>query len=82
MSVKIRLKRLGAKKRPYYRIVVMDSKNRRDGITLDEVGTYHPVEPVNQVQLKVEKIQDWLQKGALVTPTVKSILNRNNILLK
>lgn len=60
----------------------MDSKNRRDGITLDEVGTYRPVEPANQVQLKVEKIQDWLQKGALVTPTVKSILNRNNILLK
>lgn len=81
MSVKIRLKRFGAKKRPYYRIVVMDSRGRRDGSTLDEVGLYRPVEAENQVQLKTEKIQEWLKKGAQVTPTVKSIFNHHNITL-
>ncbi|PIE04463.1 MAG: 30S ribosomal protein S16 [Spirochaetales bacterium] len=83
MSVKIRLKRLGTKKRPYYRIVVMDSRAPRDGRTIDEVGTYHPVEAEErQVTLKEEKIRDWLSKGARPSPTVKRLLNKNNITLK
>ncbi len=83
MSVKIRLKRLGTKKRPYYRIVVMDSRAPRDGRTIDEVGTYHPIEAEDrQVSLKEEKIRDWLGKGARPSPTVKRLLNKNNISLK
>jgi len=82
MSVKIRLKRFGSKKRPYYRIVVIDSRNPRDGMTLEEVGIYRPVEHENQVQLESDKVKDWLSKGALVTATVKNILNSQNIKLK
>ena len=83
MSVKIRLKRFGTKKRPYYRIVVMDSRSARDGRTIDEVGLYHPIEvEERQVKLKEEKIKDWLSKGAQPTETVKKLLNRNNIFLK
>ena len=63
MSVKIRLKRVGAKKRPYYRIVVMDSRTARDGRAIDEVGYYHPIEAEDkQVVLKEEKIREWFKK--------------------
>lgn len=81
MSVKIRLKRFGAKKRPYYRIVVMDSRSNRDGVTLDEVGLYRPVEAENQIQIDAQKVKFWLEKGAAVTPTVKSLCNRQQIQL-
>ncbi len=80
MSVKIRLKRFGTKKRPYYRIVVMDSREPRDGRALDEVGLYHPIEKEGeQVRLDEEKIKSWLLKGAQPTDTVKSVFNKNNI---
>ncbi|MCK5156715.1 MAG: 30S ribosomal protein S16 [Spirochaetales bacterium] len=83
MSVKIRLKRFGTKKRPYYRIVVVDSRAPRDGRTLDEVGLYHPVESVgSQVRLETEKIKDWIRKGAQPTATVKRVLNKNSITLE
>lgn len=83
MSVKIRLKRFGTKKRPYYRIVVIDSRNQRDGRTLDEVGLYHPIEKQEeQVNLEEEKIKEWLSKGARPTPTVKRLLNTRNITVK
>ena len=83
MSVKIRLKRMGTKKRPYYRIVVMDSRAPRDGRTIDEVGIYHPIEAEDkQVELKEEKIKDWLSKGARPSGTVKKLLNKNNITIK
>ena len=83
MSVKIRLKRLGTKKRPYYRIVVMDSRRPRDGRTIDEVGTYHPIEvETKQFTVKEDKVKDWLGKGARPTPTVKRLLNRANIRVK
>jgi len=82
VSVKIRLKRFGTKKRPYYRIVVMDSRAPRDGRTLDEVGLYHPVESVgSQIRLETEKIKDWISKGAQPTATVKRVLNKNSITL-
>lgn len=68
--------------RPYYRIVVMDSRAPRDGRTLDEVGIYHPVEAEgSQVKLETEKIQDWISKGAQPTATVKKILNKNDIVI-
>ena len=82
MSVKIRLKKFGTKKRPYYRIVVMDSKTPRDGRAIEEVGLYHPIEAADkQVRLDETKIKEWLQKGALPTSTVKKILNKNKIYL-
>ena len=81
--VKIRLKRMGAKKRPYYRIVVMDSRAPRDGRTIDEVGYYHPVEAEDkQVKFKEEKVREWLDKGAQPTLTVRKLLNKNNFFIK
>lgn len=82
MSVKIRLKKFGTKKRPFYRIVVMDAKTPRDGRAIEEVGLYHPIETEDkQVRLDEEKIRSWLAKGARPTSTVKRILNKNNIYL-
>ena len=64
LSVRIRLKRFGTKRRPFYRIVVMDSRSPRDGRTIEEVGFYHPIEiEEKQIQVKEERIRDWLNKG-------------------
>ncbi len=83
MSVRIRLKRFGSKRRPYYRIVVMDSRNPRDGRTLEEVGFYHPIEIAeNQIKIKEERIRDWIQKGARPTDTVRKLLNNINFNIK
>ena len=84
MSTKIRLKRFGTKKRPFYRIVVMDSKEPRDGRALDELGLYHPIEAeeTNQVRFDEEKVRSWLEKGAQPTQTVRKLLNRNNFTVK
>ena len=79
--VSMRLKRMGAKERPYYRIVVADNRVSRKASVIDELGTYHPVEKENQVELKEDKVKEWLSKGAVPTPTVKRILNKNNITL-
>ena len=79
MSASIRLKRFGTKKRPYYRIVVMDKKAPRDGKTIEEVGYYHPIEAEDkQIVFDAEKIRTWLDKGAVVSNTVRSILNKKN----
>lgn len=83
MSVRIRLKRLGTKMRPYYRIVVMDSRAPRDGRALDEVGLYHPIATEEQqLVLQEEKIREWLSKGAQPSDTVKRLLNKRNITVK
>ena len=80
MSVKIRLKRFGSKKRPYYRLVVMDSSAPRDGRALEEVGLYHPIEQKDaQLRLKEERIKEWIAQGAQPSHTVKRLLNKNNI---
>ena len=77
MSVKIRLKKFGSKKRPYYRIVVQDSREPRDGKTIDEVGIYHPIETEDrQVAFAADQIKNWLDKGAMPTDTVRRLLNR------
>jgi len=83
LSVRIRLKRFGTKKRPYYRIVVTDSRTPRDGRTIEEVGLYHPIE-VNekQVQIKAERVRDWMQKGATPSDTVRKLLSRVNFHVK
>ena len=76
MSVKIRLARHGAKKRPFYRIVVADSKSPRDGRFLEYVGTYNPVLDPAEVVLKQERIKYWIDQGAILTDTVKSLLKK------
>lgn len=82
MSVKIRLKKFGAKKRPYYRIVVLDSRQPRDGKTIDELGLYHPIEKEgSQIRIDEAKARAWLAKGALPTDTVRSLFNKQNIRL-
>lgn len=82
MSVKIRLKRFGTKKRPYYRMIVIDSRAPRDGKTLEEVGLYHPIETEeNQIKFDAEKIRSWLDKGATPSDTVRHLLNKKNFSL-
>ncbi|SIQ96844.1 small subunit ribosomal protein S16 [Alkalispirochaeta americana] len=84
MSTKIRLKRFGSKKRPFYRIVVMDSRAPRDGRALEEIGVYHPIaaDAEAQVRFDEEKVKEWLQKGARPTNTVRKLLNNNNVTVK
>ena len=76
MAVKIRLARHGAKKRPFYRIVVADSECPRDGRYLENVGTYNPLKDPVEVTLKSERIDYWIQQGATPTDTVKSLLKK------
>ena len=83
MSVRIRLKRLGTKMRPYYRIVVVDSRKPRDGRALEEVGYYHPISPDEQkVEIREDRVREWLSKGAQPSATVKRLLNKQNITVK
>ena len=79
MPVKIRLARHGAKKRPFYRIVVADSESPRDGKYLENVGTYNPLKDPAEVTLKPERIKYWIDEGAIPTDTVKSLLKRENV---
>ena len=77
--VKIRLKRMGAKKRPFYRIVIADARSPRDGRFIETVGTYDPRKNPSEVTLKEERIRHWLNNGAQPTDTVRSILKKNGI---
>jgi len=79
MAVKIRLARHGAKKRPFYRIVVADSESPRDGRFLETVGTYNPVQDPAEVNLKAERITYWMDQGATPTDTVRSLLKKEGI---
>jgi small subunit ribosomal protein S16 len=76
MSVKIRLARHGMKKHPHYRIVVADSRNARDGRYIEAVGTYDPSRKPEKVEVKQEKLDAWLKKGARPTSTVATLLKR------
>ena len=82
MSVKIRLKRMGSKKRPFYRIVVADSRSPRDGRFIETVGTYNPLTDPETVTLKEEKGMNWLNNGAQPSDTVRNILSRNGVMKK
>lgn len=78
--VKIRLRRIGAKKSPFYRIIVADSRSPRDGRFIEEVGYYNPMtEPVT-LKVEEEKVQKWLASGAQPTETVKSLLTKSGII--
>jgi len=74
MSVKIRLKRMGAKKKPFYRVVVSDSRSPRDGRFIDQVGTYNPKS--SDVKIDAEKIDRWLKSGAQPSQTVSNLLKK------
>ena len=83
MSVKIRLTRVGTKKKPYYRIIAVDSRKKRDGAWLENLGVYHPLKQEDeQVVLQQERIKEWLNKGARPSHTVKVLLNKNGIMIK
>ena len=82
MAVKLRLKRMGAKQRPFYRIVVADSRSPRDGRFLETVGTYNPITSPAEVKVDEEKAMYWLNNGAIPTETVRNILSKEGIMKK
>lgn len=82
MSTKIRLRRMGKKKQPFYRIVVADSRMPRDGRAVEELGTYDPVKRPGTVTLQEEKVYEWLKKGAEPSDTVNSLFRRLGVLNK
>ena len=79
MSVKIRLSRHGAKKRPFYRIVVADSESPRDGKYLEAVGSYNPLKDPAEVSLKEERIRYWMNQGAIPTNTIKNLFKKEGL---
>lgn len=82
MAVKLRLKRMGSKQRPFYRIVAADSRFPRDGRFLEVVGTYNPIATPAEVKVDEEKALYWLNNGALPTDTVRNILSKQGIMKK
>ncbi len=83
MGVKIRLKRYGTRKKPYYRVVVVDSRNPRDGRSIEELGLYQPIgAEENQLRLKEDRIREWLKHGARPSDTVRRLLNKKEIYLE
>jgi small subunit ribosomal protein S16 len=82
MAVKIRLKRMGAHKAPFYRLVVADSRSPRDGRFIEEIGTYNPVAQPALVNINEEKALQWLQTGAKPSDTVRNLFSKAGILAK
>ena len=82
MAVKMRLTRMGDKKSPFYRIVIVDSRKARDGAYIDKVGYYNPIKVPAEVVIDSEKAKDWLAKGVQPTETVKNLLVNNGIIEK
>jgi small subunit ribosomal protein S16 len=80
VAVRIRLRRMGAKKRPFYRVVVADSRAPRDGRFIETLGTYNPLITPAEVKLNAEKVQLWLSRGAQPSDTVRRLLARENLL--
>ena len=79
MAVKIRLRRMGAKKAPFYRVVVADSRYPRDGRFIEEIGSYNPLEDPAVIKIDVEKAQKWIANGAQPTDTVKDLLKKAGV---
>ena len=80
MAVKIRLRRMGAKKSPFYRVVVVDSRYPRDGRFIEQVGTYNPLTEPATVDFDTEKVEKWIANGAQPTDTVKRLLKNKGII--
>jgi small subunit ribosomal protein S16 len=79
MAVKIRLRRMGAKKAPFYRVIVADERSPRDGKFIDEIGYYNPLRDPAEIKIDSEKANKWLDNGAQPTETVKSLLKKSGI---
>ena len=82
MAVKIRLKRMGAKKAPFYRIIVADSRSPRDGRFIETLGTYNPLTNPAEINVKEEETLKWLSNGAQPTDTVRNVLSKAGIMEK
>lgn len=82
MATKIRLKRMGAKKRPFYRVVVADSRSPRDGRFIEELGTYDPSTDPATIKIDEEKVMKWLADGAKPSDTAKSLFQKQGIMAK
>ena len=80
MAVKIRLRRMGAKKNPFYRIVVADSRYPRDGRFIEEIGTYNPLTEPAEVKVDAEAAKKWIANGAQPTDKVKALLKKNGVI--
>ena len=80
MAVKIRLKRIGAKKAPFYRVVVADSRSPRDGKFIEEIGYYNPLKEPSEIKIDAEKAKKWMETGAQPSDTVKSLLKKTGII--
>ena len=80
MAVKIRLRRMGAKRAPFYRVVVADSRYPRDGRFIEEIGYYNPMREPAEIKLDAEKAQKWIANGAQPTDTVKVLLKKSDII--
>jgi small subunit ribosomal protein S16 len=79
MAVKIRLRRMGQKKAPFYRVVVADSRYPRDGRFIEEIGYYNPITEPAEIKIDADKAKTWLANGAQPTETVKSLLKKSGI---
>ena len=79
MSVKIRLRRMGAKKAPFYRVVIADSRYPREGRFIDEIGYYNPLTEPADIKIDAEKAEKWMADGAMPTDTVKALLKKSGI---
>ena len=79
MAVKIRLKRMGSKKKPFYRIVVADSRAPRDGKFIEEIGYYNPLTESKEIKVDAENVNTWIKNGAKPTDTVNRLFKNNNI---
>ena len=82
MAVKLRLKRMGSKQKPFYRIVAADARSPRDGRFIETVGTYNPIKKPAEVKVDEELALKWLNNGAIPTDTVRSILSKEGIMAK
>ncbi len=80
MAVKIRLRRMGAKKAPFYRVVVADSRYPRDGRFIEEIGYYNPMTNPADIKIDAEKAKKWIENGAQPTDTAKSILKKSGVI--
>lgn len=82
MAVRIRLQRRGAKKRPFFRIIVADSRSKRDGLFIENIGYFDPTANPTTVEIKEERALEWLKRGAIPSETVKTLFEKHNILEK
>ena len=80
MAVKMRLRRRGAKKAPFYRVIVADSRSPRDGRFIEEIGYYNPISNPVEIKIDAEKAQNWIKNGAQPTETAKALLKKSGII--